>query len=115
MDLGQVFTNRIVADYMVSLFSLDKSARIIDPCFGNGSFLSALKKKNYKNVSGCEIDKTLFNDVKKTFEDYSLLNADFLSLDTEKVSGIIMNPPYIRQEKIDNLASFGITKLSISS
>lgn len=110
MDLGQVFTNRIVADYMVSLFSLDKSARIIDPCFGNGSFLSALKKKNYKNVSGCEIDKTLFNDVKKTFEDYSLLNADFLSLDTEKVSGIIMNPPYIRQEKIDNLASFGITK-----
>ena len=36
MDLGQVFTNKLVAEYMTSLFSLKKSACMLDPCFGNG-------------------------------------------------------------------------------
>lgn len=113
MDLGQVFTNRIVADYMVSLFSLNKTARIIDPCFGDGSFLSALKKNNYRNILGCEIDRNLFAMVKNDYEDISLLNVDFLSFESEKADGIIMNPPYIRQEKIDELACFGITKSNL--
>lgn len=111
MDLGQVFTNRIVADYMVSLFSLEPSARIIDPCFGDGSFLSALQNNGYTNIEGYEIDKTLFATTSQNFNTNSLHNCDFLSIyNAELADGIIMNPPYIRQEKIDDLAPLGITK-----
>ena len=114
MDLGQVFTNRAVADYMVSLFSLDKSATIVDPCFGDGSFLNALEHGGYKNVIGYEIDKNLFAAVSKNNEAFFLYNTDFLSVDaSECADGIIMNPPYIRQEKIDELAPLGITKSHI--
>lgn len=90
MDLGQVFTNRIVADYMVSLFSLDKNTHIIDPCFGDGVFLDALKKSGYKNITGYEIDNHLFEKVKKTYNNSSLYNTDFLSInDKELAAGII--------------------------
>ena len=41
-DLGQVFTKGNVAQYMVSLFDLAKEAKIMDPCYGAGSFLDAL-------------------------------------------------------------------------
>ena len=41
----------------------------------------------------------------ETEEEKALAAAIEEVLDTEKVSGIIMNPPYIRQEKIDNLAN----------
>ena len=41
MDLGQVFTNKTVAEYMVSMFELGKDALILDPCFGAGAFLTA--------------------------------------------------------------------------
>lgn len=111
MDLGQVFTNRTIANYMVSLFSLDKSATVIDPCFGDGSFLTTLKDNCYKNIIGYEIDKNLFATVSNNHKDILLYRADFLSVSiNEYVDGIIMNPPYIRHEKIDELASLGITK-----
>ena len=41
MDLGQVFTNKTVAEYMVSQFELEKDSLILDPCFGTGAFLKA--------------------------------------------------------------------------
>ena len=114
MNLGQVFTNRTIANYMVSLFSLDKSATVIDPCFGDGSFLATLKDNGYKNIIGYEIDKNLFTAVSNNHTDILLYRADFLSVNiNEYADGIIMNPPYIRHEKIDELASLGITKSHI--
>ena len=111
MDLGQVFTKSIVADYMVSLFSLPDGAAVLDPCFGEGAFLSALSKENKYKIFGCEIDKGLFDKVKNRFDQASLKNGDFLQLpNSKKYDGIIMNPPYIRHEKIDELSEFGITK-----
>lgn len=44
MELGQIFTNKYIANFMVSLFDLKKGAKILDPCFGTGVFLGALKK-----------------------------------------------------------------------
>ena len=57
LDLGQVFTSSAIAEYMVSLFSLNNNASILDPCFGGGAFLKALNAASYKNVTGFEIDK----------------------------------------------------------
>lgn len=111
MDLGQVFTDRVVANYMVSLFSHVSKGRILEPCFGSGAFLRACKEAGYKNVYGCEIDERLYKEVVDDFPDYQLFQTDFLDYNPEDVfDGIIMNPPYVRQEKIDDLESLGISK-----
>lgn len=111
MDLGQVFTKSSVADYMVSLLNLDKDASILDPCYGEGVFLKSLLKAGYKNFEGYEIDYDLYCQSRKLFPDRQLFNKDFLFNNSlTKYDGIIMNPPYVRQEKIDALSEFGITK-----
>lgn len=114
MDLGQVFTNKTVAVYMASMFGLQKDAIILDPCFGAGAFLEACRLQGFKNVEGYEIDKELYENVKMQFPKYNLYNGNFLiASNTRKYDGIIMNPPYIRQEKIDDLKTLGITKTKL--
>lgn len=114
MDLGQVFTNKTVAEYMVSLFELEKDSLILDPCFGTGAFLKASMLQGFTNIEGYEIDNELYENVKMQFPKLSLYNNDFLKAsNTIKYDGIIMNPPYIRQEKIDDLKILGITKTKL--
>lgn len=111
MDLGQVFTKKIVADYMVSLFSLREDAVFLDPCFGGGAFLSALDRIGKTKVTGYEIDSHLFNSAIDRYPQYLLKKTDFLQAPShKKYDGIIMNPPYIRHEKINDLASLGVKK-----
>ena len=110
-DLGQIFTRKVVAEYMVSLFDLSKKSNILDPCFGAGAFLEALQCNGFENVTGCEIDANLFKINQNKFKKYNLFQQDFLQFGLpESFDGIIMNPPYIRQEKIDDLQNLGITK-----
>ena len=112
--LGQVFTNIEVAEYMVSLLDSNHDAHLLDPCFGEGVFLKAAKNAGYSKVDGCEIDEQLFVEVKNKYQGFNLWNTDFLTMKFEsKYDVIIMNPPYIRHEKIDNLKSYGITKKEI--
>lgn len=95
-DLGQVFTKGNVARYMVSLFDLPKQAAIMDPCYGAGSFLDALLEYEYNNVTACEMDTTLFENTKAKYQQYRLINGDFLKYsDSNAYDGIIMNPPTI--------------------
>lgn len=111
MDLGQVFTNKSVAEYMASLLRLDKDAAILDPCFGGGAFLRACQNRGFNNIDGYEIDSGLFEAAKGQFPAFNLYNKDFLGVGRKKTyDGIIMNPPYVRQEKIDDLEEVGITK-----
>lgn len=111
MDLGQVFTVGKVADYMVKLLTVPKTASIIDPCFGGGAFLNALKKAEYTNVVGCEIDASLFQAGKNSYANMNLYNEDFLGRDeSEKFDALIMNPPYVRHEKINDMKSLGVSK-----
>lgn len=111
MDLGQVFTKEVVADYMASLFSLKEDAVFLDPCFGGGAFLSALDKIGKTMVTGYEIDDHLYDMAMDRYPQYALIKSDFLQAPArKKYDGIIMNPPYIRHEKINDLASLGIKK-----
>jgi len=111
MDLGQVFTSSVVAEYMVSLFSLSQQPKVLEPCFGNGAFIDALVKNDIKQVYGCEIDENLFNKVKEKFPQLNLLKKNFFSLKQKNFfDGVILNPPYIRQEKIDEMVSLGVSK-----
>ena len=73
--------------------------------------MKACKEAGYKNVYGCEIDEGLYGKVVDKYPEYQLLQADFLNYNPrERFDGIIMNPPYVRQEKIDDLESLGISK-----
>lgn len=111
MDLGQVFTKRIVAEYMVSLFDMKKNSTILDPCFGAGAFLSALKKDGRYKAVGYEIDSMLYGKIRNNYEGFVLKNDDFLQApETIKYDGIIMNPPYVRHERINDLADLGVSK-----
>jgi len=114
-DLGQVFTRRVIADYMVSFFSLPSKSIVLDPCFGDGVFLSSLSTKTDYIQVGYEIDIDLFNSYGNKTSNAILYNSDFLLHDAGmNFDGIIMNPPYIRHEKIDNLERYGVTKDNLS-
>jgi len=113
-ELGQVFTRRIIADYMVSFFTLPSKSLVLDPCFGDGVFLNSLSSNTDYLQIGYEIDPKLFASYKRQSKKNTLHNSDFLlSNINEKFDGIIMNPPYIRHEKIDDLAQYGLTKAKL--
>lgn len=109
-ELGQVFTSPAVAKFMVSLLGTDKNGSILDPCFGGGAFLRALENAAFQNITGYEIDEYWYNKANEYFHSRLYL-CDFLKIDGKEIfDGIIMNPPYIRQERIDDLSGSGITK-----
>jgi len=111
VNLGQIFTRRLVADYMVSLFTLDSDSLVLDPCFGEGVFIDSIRQNTDFSINGYEIDKSLFLEYKEIGERIGLYNSDYLlNKSSIKYDGIIMNPPYIRHEKIDDLEHLGITK-----
>jgi adenine-specific DNA-methyltransferase len=110
-ELGQIFTNKKVAEYMISLFRLSKQSRILDPCFGAGVFIEAAINAGYQHIDGYEIDQKLFDECQIKFPSNFLLNKDFLTANSKiKYDGIIMNPPYIRHEKIDSFMPLGLSK-----
>lgn len=112
MNLGQVYTKEIVADFMVGLLDLPKSALIVDPCFGQGVFIRSLQKANYFNLTGIEIDPKTYSKIDfSAFTNCNILNLDFFKFDPqEPVEGFILNPPYVRQEEIDDMNILGVTK-----
>lgn len=115
MNLGQVFTKRIIADYMVDMLTIADRAKVLDPCFGGGVFVGSLLEKTEHNILGVEIDKDSYD----RFENPNptrcrLLNCDFFDIE-EEFDGIIMNPPYVRQEEIDAMEELGVTKQKLQS
>lgn len=116
MNLGQVYTKGIVADYMTSLFSLPKGAKILDPCFGHGAFLEALIKNGKYKIEGSEIDKSCYDHCASIFSPYCKLHyGNFFDYKKSAFfDGIIMNPPYVRHEEINELAKFGINKVRLT-
>lgn len=100
---------------MTNLFTVADGARVLDPCFGGGVFVkSLLENTNYK-VIGVEIDRDSFDKFKNPDSARcQLLNCDFFDIE-EEFDGIIMNPPYVRQEEIDAMAELGVTKQKLQS
>jgi len=93
---GQYFTPEMVADFMVNLTRKPESAKILEPCAGEGVFLNALLKKKYNNLKAFELDASLNNKSPVNIE-----HADFLTIDwDEKFDVIIGNPPYVRWKNI---------------
>lgn len=100
---------------MVGLFSLRAGARVLDPCFGHGVFIQSLLDNTEYAVEGIEIDKESFSQFENPFpERCSVRNCDFFDVEGS-YDGIIMNPPYVRQEEINDLQPIGVSKQKLQS
>ena len=100
---------------MVKLFTIAGKARVLDPCFGRGVFVNSLLENTEFTVDGVEIDRASFAEFANPDKSRCLLkNGDFFDLEGT-YDGIIMNPPYVRQEELDKLAPLGITKQKLQS
>ena len=115
MNLGQVYTKRIVADYMIGLFSLQGKARVLDPCFGHGVFINSVLENTEFLIDGVEIDEKSFSLFENpNTERCSLKNCDFFDIE-DRYDGIIMNPPYVRQEELNALQPLGVSKQKLQT
>jgi adenine-specific DNA-methyltransferase len=92
---GQYMTPRIIAEFMVSISTVNKMSNILEPCSGEGVFLNILESGNFKNIKAFEIDKALIN------HDF-VQNKSFISSEINtKFDLIIGNPPYIRWKNLE--------------
>ena len=86
-ELGQVFTNEVIVDEMLSLRK--NYGRVLEPSCGDGAF--------YNRIPGCigiELDESVCPE--------SALRMDFFDYPvTEKFDTIIGNPPYVQYKFIE--------------
>jgi predicted RNA methylase len=113
-ELGQVWTPEDIADKMVDVSSKyinKKISTFLDPALGEGILLKKSIEKGLvdysTNVLCYEIDNDILQKALVLKNKYDLkaefINQDYLSSTVhDKVDFAIMNPPYIRQEKIDS-------------
>lgn len=110
---GQVKTPNWVAELMVEVSGLTPRMSVLDPCFGDGTFLIAANRKarigENGRLVGVELDPVSFAigmiNYKKTggsSRNCSLYNGDIFDWNKDGFDVIIMNPPYIRQEELSD-------------
>jgi adenine-specific DNA-methyltransferase len=101
IELGQFYTSKELAKFMIDLSSKKKDSPILEPCFGEGVFLKELEASGFSNIKGYEIDKENYKKVeeKKINANIELINYLDSSID-EKFDLIIGNPPYVHWNKI---------------
>ena len=113
--LGQVKTPIWAAKLISYLCIKEPEQRVLDPCFGNGVFLESaydriteLKHTVKPDLWGVEIDLVRFAEGLKNFSKYarnfnnSFFCGNIFDFKEKTFDCIIMNPPYIRQEKLLN-------------
>lgn len=92
---GQYFTPKIMADFMLRLSNIPKTASVLEPSCGKGVFLNSLAEYGFKNITAYEIDNSLNNP-------YPVHYQSFISADIkEKFDLVIGNPPYIRWKNLE--------------
>jgi adenine-specific DNA-methyltransferase len=101
--LGQYYTSPEVAELLLSLAEAKRSARVLEPSFGEGVFLKTLLQAGYRDITAYDIDKKNYKMVLGNFgEEVSLYNKSFLSAPREENYDLIIgNPPYVRWSNID--------------
>lgn len=116
--LGQVKTPSEIASQMVTLLFSNRGPEpklILDPCVGPGTFLISLNKAKEKNpndkIIAIDIDKNMvgetYNLKQQIKKDSYLINSDYLQLSLDSMFDyIILNPPYVRHEWIDNIDEY---------
>lgn len=111
--LGQFFTPDAVAEVAAAfVYSLVKPLAVLDPMSGQGALLKAIfeEAKNRKLPSprlfGIEIDPALVAKSEDAVPGATIVNADAFSrlASFESVDAVIGNPPYVRYQRLGDLA-----------
>lgn len=105
---GSYYTCLSVADYIVNWAIDDKNTTVLEPSFGDGSFLySAInrfkKLNNYNpNIYGVELQEEPFNDIVMNNKKVKCYLGDFLDFNINaNIDAIVGNPPYISLKNLD--------------
>jgi len=93
-SVGQYFTPRPLAEFMVGLIGKSKDASVLDPCAGQGVFLEALQNAGFRRISGYELDSSLVQHEKTIVGDFLTTSG------SDGFDVIIGNPPYVRWKNI---------------
>ena len=93
-NLGQYFTPRDIASFMLDLSQTSTNAKVLEPSSGEGVFLDLLEERGYNNLLAFEIDPKLAYG--RTVKCASFVSAN-LQRDFDLVIG---NPPYIRWKNL---------------
>ena len=108
---GGYYTPTDIADFIVSWAVRTASDSVLEPSCGDGSFLSAIRKKEKdtpfftENVIGVELDTA--EAEKASSYGYRIVSGDFFTFYKETIEGrctydvIVGNPPFIRYQNFD--------------
>ncbi len=116
-NLGQYFTPPNVAQYMSHeiVRSLPNKGKVVDPCIGMNIFFSYLGDEDI-SLLGVEIDANLISKKTRNFFNHphrKLIIGDFIDQQFDaNFDGVIMNPPYTRQEKVSLATKQKLTAIS---
>src|SRR5699024_3773537 len=111
-ELGQIFTPSIVSSLMAKLLLASNPKTVLDPAVGAGALLKAVFAiDNTVPVTGFDIDSEWIENLHKS--GFNVAVKDFFDY-TDQVDGIILNPPYIRQEKLNGEYGFSLNKQKLS-
>lgn len=101
--LGQFYTSESVTEFMVTLSSKSRDARVLEAGYGEGAFLESLLNAGYRDLVGYDIDPVNQRAVQAKYGatvDARLQNY-LLSPREEHYDLIIGNPPYVQWNNID--------------
>lgn len=108
---GAFFTSGDISNYLVNRVVLDANQKILEPSFGDGSFVSAIVQKYNEfwsinklkeNFYGVEIRQDSLSKFIDTslFDSKKIVFGDFLSVEPFPVDVVIGNPPYVGLNKL---------------
>lgn len=104
-ELGQFFTDPVIAEFMVKLVLDDKTKTLLDPAVGMGVFTKiAHSRDGNLDITACEIDpEMIVNFRKENSYPFSLYEQDYLyCMFDKKFDAILCNPPYNKFQEIPN-------------
>lgn len=98
--VGAYYTPEEVSAHMVNRLHIDGSARILEPSFGDGSFLRAIANCGFdpNQITACEIDQAACRRALASglIAEEGIHYGSFFNLDVGKFDAAIGNPPYVR-------------------
>ena len=100
-SLGAFYTPKEIAQKLISQIALDSDSNILEPSFGDGSFLKACHEQglNSSQLFGCEIDPAAVEHAihEGLLNPSNILKDSFFALpDNATFSAVIGNPPFVR-------------------
>lgn len=115
--MGAFYTPDEVSRYMVEQIATKEEGEFLEPSFGDGSFLRAIKAVTgtASHITACEIDPAACKQALKTglLSDSQLFPHSFFDLPTQKrYRYVVGNPPYVRLRSLGIKERLGLLKTS---